>query len=166
MDRQRSESTLNRYVRNPKSIILPRNKAGDDEKETKKDRKYSKVFCISLTISSILSIIAILIVLLGLALNCDVILKETPNENLTLYNSSYNEFIGVTNFTVNCSEGLIFSKAEQKCVFPCGTFHSCGKTCLQIERMEDIVKEIQNTCGIFAVFLGLLFVQISCFISR
>ena len=153
MDRQRSESTLNRYVRNPKSIILPRNKAGDDEKETKKDRKYSKVFCISLTISSILSIIAILIVLLGLALNCDVILKETPNENLTLYNSSYNEFIGVTNFTVNCSEGLIFSKAEQKCVFPCGTFHSCGKTCLQIER---IVFTIIITCGIFLSLFNLI----------
>ena len=154
MERQRNASTLSRYARNPGSIILPRNKAGDNEKETKNDRKYSKIFCISLTVSSILSIVAILIVLLGLALNCDVLHSDGPsNGNLTLYNSSYNEFIGISNFTINCSEGLIFSMVEQKCVFPCGTFHSCGKTCLQIER---IVFTIMSICGIFLSLFNLV----------
>ena len=155
MNRQRSSSTLTRYARNPGSIILPRKNAGDDEKETKNDRKYSKIFCISLTVFSILAIVAILVVLLGLSFYCNVIRGplKTSNKNLTYYASSYNEFINQSNVTINCTKDFIFSKEEQKCVYPCGKFHSCGETCLKI---EQIIFAIMSICGIFMSLFNLI----------
>ena len=125
-----------------------------DEKETKNDRKYSKIFCISLTVSSIVSILVILIVLLGLTLRCNVFpSRELPNANLTLYNKLYIEFTKRWNVSINCQEGLIFSEKEQKCVYPCGNFHSCGVTCLLIER---IIFTIMSICGIFLSLFNLI----------
>ena len=148
-------STLLRYARDPKSIILPRIDSKISQNEKKTDRKCAKFTCIFFAIFLIAFVWIILFLLvIFTSIQTFPTDKETKNVTETIFEK-------FNNFTVNkdakisleCPDPYIFSKTERKCMYPCGTFHSCGPKCVLAER---VIFPILSVCGILLSLVNII----------
>ena len=148
-------STVLRYARDPKSIILPRTNSNISQNEKKVDRKCAKFTCISFAIFFIASVWFILFLLVIFkSFQAFSMYKETENVNQTIYKIFENFTTNKDdNISLACRDPYIFSKTERKCVYSCGTFHSCGPTCLKAER---VIFAILSICGILLSLVNII----------
>ena len=153
--RHTRSGTLLRYARDPKSIILPRTNSNVSQYEKKIDRKCAKITCISCSIF-IIAFAWIVLILLAIFTAFRTFPTNTEAGNVTqaIY-EVLNNFTNVINDNTSlvCPEPYLFSQTERKCVYSCGAFHSCGFTCIIVEK---VIFAILSICGILLSFVNLV----------